>query len=196
MKKKSIAIIGEGETEWFYLDSLRVAQRYPFQMKPSFPQHSHWSYILKQAHQCQRDGYDIVICLIDMDVLHHKPSEMPLYRTAKSKAEKSGIQIIETNPCTEFWFLLHFLPHLSTKVYTTYEEVVSDLCKYLPKYEKSKKYFQRTPLYQYLTEHGDLSRATNHARQLLALAKQTPEDLHSYTHIHELLIYLDHLCQC
>lgn len=25
MKKKSIAIIGEGETEWFYLDSLRVA---------------------------------------------------------------------------------------------------------------------------------------------------------------------------
>lgn len=89
MKKKSIAIIGEGETEWFYLDSLRVARRYPFQMKPSFPQHSHWSYILKQAHQCQRDGYDIVICLIDMDVLHHKPSEMPLYRTAKSKAEKS-----------------------------------------------------------------------------------------------------------
>lgn len=65
-----------------------------------------------------------------------------------------------------------------------------------PKYEKSKKYFQRTPLYQYLTEHGDLSRATNHARQLLALAEQTPEDLHSYTHIHELLIYLDHLCQC
>lgn len=37
MKKKSIAIIGEGETEWFYLDSLRVARRYPFQMKPSFP---------------------------------------------------------------------------------------------------------------------------------------------------------------
>ena len=121
---------------------------------------------------------------------------MPLYRTAKSKAEKSGIQIIETNPCTEFWFLLHFLPHLSTKVYTTYEEVVSDLSKYPPKYEKSKKYFQRTPLYQYLTEYGDLSRATNHAHQLLALAEQTPEDLHSYTHIHELLIYLDHLCQC
>ena len=27
--KKSIAIIGEGETEWFYFDSLRVASRYP-----------------------------------------------------------------------------------------------------------------------------------------------------------------------
>lgn len=29
MAKKSIAIIGEGETEWFYLESLRVAKRYP-----------------------------------------------------------------------------------------------------------------------------------------------------------------------
>ena len=27
---KSIAIIGEGETEWFYFDSLRIARRFPF----------------------------------------------------------------------------------------------------------------------------------------------------------------------
>ena len=37
---KSIAIIGEGETEWFYFDSLRVACRYPFKVAPDFPQHS------------------------------------------------------------------------------------------------------------------------------------------------------------
>lgn len=36
--KKSIAIIGEGETEWFYFDSLRVACRYPFKVAPDFPQ--------------------------------------------------------------------------------------------------------------------------------------------------------------
>lgn len=38
--KKSIAIIGEGETEWFYFDSLRVACRYPFKVAPDFPRHS------------------------------------------------------------------------------------------------------------------------------------------------------------
>lgn len=37
---KSIAIIGEGETEQFYFDSLRVACRYPFKVAPDFPQHS------------------------------------------------------------------------------------------------------------------------------------------------------------
>ena len=44
---KSIAIIGEGETEWFYFDSLRVACRYPFKVAPDFPQHSDINHILK-----------------------------------------------------------------------------------------------------------------------------------------------------
>lgn len=42
---KSIAIIGEGETEWFYFDSLRIACRYPFKVAPDFPQHSDINHI-------------------------------------------------------------------------------------------------------------------------------------------------------
>ena len=38
--KKSIAIIGEGETEWWYFETLRVACRYKFKVAPDFPQHS------------------------------------------------------------------------------------------------------------------------------------------------------------
>ena len=44
---KSIAIIGEGETEWFYFDSLRIICRYPFKVAPAFPQHSDIYHILK-----------------------------------------------------------------------------------------------------------------------------------------------------
>ena len=44
---KSIAIIGEGETEWFYFDSLRVACRFPFKVAPDFPQHSDIRHVLK-----------------------------------------------------------------------------------------------------------------------------------------------------
>ena len=54
MAKKSIAIIGEGETEWFYLESLRVAKRYPFQMKPTFPKHSDWRYISSKLFNALR----------------------------------------------------------------------------------------------------------------------------------------------
>lgn len=130
-----------------------------------------------------------------MDVVYNKPTEKTPYLKAKAKAEKAKIKVIETNPCTEFWFLLHFLPNLSTKTYVSYDDVVKDLRRYFPGYEKSKKYFKKIQPYQYLAEYGDLERAVSYAKQLYTLAQQTPEDLHSYTQIHELLELLESIAQ-
>ncbi|MGI6242786.1 MAG: RloB family protein [Prevotella sp.] len=193
MAKKSIAIIGEGETEWFYFESMRILKRYSYQLKPTFPKHSDWRYIFEQARQCVSDGYDKVFCLIDMDVMHSKPNEMKSYQKEKKMIQNEKIVVFETNPCTEFWFLLHFLPTLSTKNYRNCDEVVLDLRKYLPGYEKSKKYFKRTNLYQHLTFHGDLHKAIQFADKLYKIAQDTPEDIHSYTQIHKILIELDSL---
>ena len=49
--KKSIAIIGEGETEWWYFDTLRVACRYKFKVAPDFPQHSDIPHMAKLAEE-------------------------------------------------------------------------------------------------------------------------------------------------
>ena len=110
---KSIAIIGEGETEWFYFDSLRIACRYPFKVAPDFPQHSDINHILKLVESYLNKQYDFIVCLFDMDRLFQFPSEMQLYQRAKkeySKKKYAGkVLFVETNPCTEFWFLLHFL---------------------------------------------------------------------------------------
>ena len=65
---KSIAIIGEGETEWFYFDSLRVACRYPFKVAPDFPQHSDIKHILKLVESYLNKQYDLsYACLIWTD---------------------------------------------------------------------------------------------------------------------------------
>lgn len=64
---KSIAVIGEGETEWFYFDSLRVACRYPFKIATDIPQHSDIPHMAKMAEQYVSKDYDIVVCLVDMD---------------------------------------------------------------------------------------------------------------------------------
>ena len=72
---KSIAIIGEGETEWFYFDSLRVACRYPFKVAPDFPQHSDINHILKlvesylNKHPRNRSQYE------------NRPLQEPQYRS-------------------------------------------------------------------------------------------------------------------
>lgn len=186
-KKFSVAIIGEGETEWFYFDALRVAERYPFSMKPTFPKHSDWKDILKKGKECLDKGFDRVFCLIDMDVLKTKPSELQSYEQSKKRRDIKGIDIIETNPCTEFWFLLHFLPEASTRAYQSYDALLPELRKYLPDYEKSKKYFQKNNLYTYLKEYGDLERAMTNAEKLSILAQDNPEDGIAYSQIYKIL---------
>lgn len=188
---KSIAIIGEGETEWFYFDSLRVACRFPFKVAPDFPQHSDIleSYIAKQ--------YDYIVCLFDMDRLYQYPSEMQQYQIAKKKYSTKKyvgrVMFIETNPCTEFWFLLHFLPNVVCKHYESYEQLLPELQKYMPGYEKTKRYFIRTNLYRYLTENGDLERAVQNSEKLCQLCKESPEDLKAYSEIHKVIELLNDL---
>ena len=181
--KKSIAIIGEGETEWFYFDSLRIACRYPFKVAPDFPQHSDIPHMAKLAESYVRCETDYVICLVDMDRLMQNPKEMDTYLRIRKKSSRK-IVWVETNPCTEFWFLLHFLPQLSVKHYDSYEQLIPELQRYMPGYEKTVRYFRKIKLYNYLTENGDLQRALSYAKELSRLSEAMPEDKIAYTQMH------------
>ena len=181
--KKSIAIIGEGETEWWYFETLRIACRYKFKVAPDFPQHSDIPHMAKLAEDYVKRETDYVVCLVDMDRLLRLPKEMATYQQLKKSSSRNVIWI-ETNPCTEFWFLLHFLPQLSTKHYETYEDVLPDLQRYMPGYEKTARYFRKNNLYKYLTEHGDMQRAIGYAEELTRLSEATPEDKLAYSQMH------------
>ncbi len=181
--KKSIAIIGEGETEWWYFETLRISCRYKFKVAPDFPQHSDIPHMAKLAADYVKRETDYVVCLVDMDRLLRLPKEMATYQQLKKSSSRNVIWI-ETNPCTEFWFLLHFLPQLSTKHYETYEDVLPDLQRYMPGYEKTACYFRKNNLYKYLTEHGDMQRAIGYAEDLTRLSEATPEDKLAYSQMH------------
>lgn len=189
----SIAIIGEGETEWFYFDSLRTAKRYPFKIAPAFPQHADISHFVKMATQFVNEGYDHVVCLIDMDRLLTHPTEMASYRSLRTKTERQypQIEFIETSPCTEFWFLLHFLSGLPRKHAISYNDLVPELQKYLPGYEKTRRYFRRTNIYNYLVANGSLELAMLNAERLSALSHKNPEDKLSYSEIHKVFRIID-----
>ena len=191
--KKSIAIIGEGETEWFYFESLRIARRYPFKLSPGFPQHADIEHILKLAKAKLAEHYDYVVCLIDMDRLYEKPAEMRKYQSFKSRKENRDIMFIETSPCTEFWFLLHFLPDNTVRRFQNYDQLIPELRKYMPGYVKTKHYFIRTKLYDYLVANGSLERAKTNAEKLTAMSKASPEDRIAYSEIHKVFELLDNL---
>lgn len=190
---KSVAIIGEGETEWFYFDSLRRTRRYSFKMAPAFPSHSDIKHILNLAERYDREGYDYVICLIDLDRIKQIPAEYKKYPKHKNEKKFKHVMFIETYPCTEYWFLLHFIPTLSTKVYNSYDELLPELQKYLPNYEKTKRYFTRTDLFCYLEEKGNLSLAMTNAAKLYELSKINPEECFSYSEIYKIIELLNNL---
>lgn len=191
--KKSIAIIGEGETEWFYFESLRVVCRYPYKLTPGFPQHADIEHILKLAKAKLAEHYDYVVCLIDMDRLYEKPAEMKKYLSFKSRKENRDIMFVETSPCTEFWFLLHFLPDNTVRRYQNYDQLIPELRKYMPGYEKTKRYFIKTKLYDFLRANGNLDRAKVNADRLSSMSKASPEDRIAYSEIHKVLDLLDNL---
>ena len=66
--RKSIAIIGEGLTEYRYVDDMRTTERYRFSLVPGIPKHSDIDDIVNMAKERVNAGYDYVLCL-----MHYMP---------------------------------------------------------------------------------------------------------------------------
>ena len=64
---------------------------------------------------------------------------------ARKLADAKGIHIAISNPCFEFWYLLHF--QYTTKFFKDYPAVKTALTAYLPDYEKAGD------MYAQLSEH-------------------------------------------
>lgn len=89
--RKSVAIIGEGLTEYRYVDDLRTTERYRFSLVPGIPKHPDLDDIVRLAVERLNAGYDYVLCLIDMDVVESDHDKMEHYLALK----KGNPQIID-----------------------------------------------------------------------------------------------------
>ncbi|KAA6351322.1 hypothetical protein EZS27_001285 [termite gut metagenome] len=190
--KVSIAIIGEGETEWFYFDSLRRSKRYSFSIEPSLPQHADIEHIMKLVSKAVFDQYDYVFCLVDMDRIMATPKERERYVKYVNTYKDTKVTFIESMPCTEFWFLLHFWEHCRTKIYPDYNSLLPELKKHLQGYEKTKDFFRKNSLYEILAKQGNLKRAKEFAEELTKKSKNnTLNETFSYSEIFRVLDALE-----
>lgn len=182
--RKSIAIIGEGLTEYRYVDDLRTTERYRFSLVPGIPKHSELDDIVKLAKERVDAGYDYVLCLIDMDVIEGDHDKMTHYRVLQKKYPE--IFFVESSPCTEYWFLMHYMPGASSKEYADYDAVARELKKHIPNYEKTETFFNKTHIYRELKEKGDMARAIEMSRELDQLREKEPEVYKSYSQMYKL----------
>lgn len=195
MSKKAIAVIGEGITEKYYIESLRGLSS--FQIKPNSLDRKASSLAkLEDSIQVSiREGYDEVYCLIDMDGKSDGITKTK-YLTLKqkyhnkihgkaSKGIRCKVVFIESERCTEIWFLYHFLKNSTTKKYNSYKELEQALHKHIPGYDKSERYFKslNKGLHNLLISKGSIESAVKNSESSL-LSKAKDNRNYTFSEIH------------
>jgi len=183
-RRKSVAVIGEGITEQRYIDGLRVAERYRFHLAPGLPKHSDIGDMVRLCEKKIREGYDYVVCLVDMDVILSSGEKTRQYE--RIRREHPQIIFVESNACIEYWFLLHFMNAVSSREFSTYESVVRELRKHVPNYDKTERFFNSVNMYEFLKRHGDMDRALELSRELDLLRRTRRDEYKSYSQMYRL----------
>lgn len=136
-ERKRVALIGDGKTEFAYIESLKIAFKDKlsvYSLKPRLPKDSS----VKELERFIVDNldYDKVLCIIDMDTKLKKQKELSDYLELKRKyRRKSHVIFYETHPCTELWFLYHF--QYTTAEFGLFEpDLKRQLERKIPGYEK------------------------------------------------------------
>ena len=84
----------------------------------------------------QEQGFDRVYCVFDRD--RHTTYHDALNKVSKTRLGKgSKLFAIPSVPCFEFWLLLHFT--CTTKPFDACAEIIKELEKYLPAYQKGNQ---------------------------------------------------------
>jgi len=173
-EKSKFAIVVEGECEFWYIQMLKRNEKLTnVTLKPEIPQRKRLSEQYAKVVELSND-YDKVYWIIDFDVINKETRETKKgIKTALQefreyyyniKNNHDNIIAIVNNPCFEFWILLHFED--SSRLYRSYDELVKQLKKHLPDYEKTQKYYTKQNKDIYLKLLEKLPAATSNAKKL------------------------------
>ena len=148
----TFSFVVDGETEIWYLQMLKRNERqFKINIEPKLPQKKSIEEQYKLVIQLSEREYSKVFWIVDLDTIIKESRETPKgkkspiqtfieLRKNLQKGYKNVIGII-SNPCLEFWFLLHF--EKTSKLFDTCGKAVIEFKKHLKNYEKTQKYFTK-----------------------------------------------------
>lgn len=99
--------------------------------------------IMKESNITYEEGFDTICIIVDRDKDSFTENQ---YEDVKSICKDKSFKLYVTNPCFEFWLLLHFSDAKeldnnklkeNPKMINKKRYVESELCKFFPKYKKS-----------------------------------------------------------
>lgn len=190
-QRKTTIIIGEGPTEFYYLNSLKDRFRVLQHIKPDSPKNTSLRELQRSIESSIQMGYSQVFCLIDMDTKKKDAKSMAEYQRLKKKyhnahiiKKRSGIdcqiRFYETERCTELFFVYYF--KYTTQKFQTSDDVESLLNK-ICGYDKTLKFFHGHPLHQFFEKQGgSFANAISNANKSLVEVRKGNRD-YTYSEI-------------
>lgn len=190
--RKSVLVVCPGKTEQGYIKSVKD-DRYRgmhIDLVPKLGKADKFSagFDFIKGEYSRGEPNRICIYVNDMDSIVAQDRKKQ-YEEAKHKALKASrgeLKVIESMPCIEFWFLLHF--YYTSKYYPTFESLKQEIKKSIPSYDKTEVWAQK--IYSILKDNTDA--AICNSKKSMA-QKLCNEGDCSYTNMHELFETLDEI---
>lgn len=163
--RKTFVVLGDGQTEQYYLKHLRAIKGYKYSIRPSL----FASITIERAgsliDEYLSGGCDQIIYFTDYDTIVNQNKVAEFEKLKGKYAETPEVLIGETMPSIEFWFLLHFLK--TTREFNNANEAVALLLKYLPGYSKGEAYLKNSKWVETLCSNGKLEIACSNSSTIL-----------------------------
>ena len=162
----TILLVVEGTTEKIYFERLKGLERYSsLKIRPDLPKHSNLTTLLDYAKKEQKSGaYDYVWLLFDRDILltQNLPKTTLDLINNPEKLKNQGIDIADSMPCFEIWFLLHYC--LPKQTYQNQDKLIEELCKHIPNYCKKQEWLDKNDIYSMLKDK--INKALENSKKL------------------------------
>lgn len=179
-------ILGEGKvTEYYYFKHLCHLIRCPAEIdKSNFGRKAIGDFEDKIEQVLKGKGSVVVV--FDADVMASSETERRRLQAIKDKYRNNeNVLICDSYPCIEYWFLLHYAD--THKLYSAprlSDEVVKDLCDYIPAYSKQGKWVEDSRWVAALRAEGQEQAACERAVKYAEDSKQY-SDGQSYTNLYK-----------
>jgi len=135
------------------------------------------------ANRMEAHRYDRVWCVFDVEIPHKNVS----LAQALDKAKANGIRLAVSNPCFEFWVLLHF--ERTARLFRDCHDVVCDVRKHVRHYKKG------IDLYPSLSDKTTTAIKNAQSVDRHHLPETRPAECNPSTGVHRLVQYLRQMAQ-
>ncbi len=176
----SYAVIGDGQTELFYLEHLKKINNYGYSIRPRFFDKISIDDADRMIKELLDGGTNKVIYLTDYDTVVSGETKVRYNKLISDYKDEKHVMICETMPSIEFWFLLHY--QYTTRPFRNSNEAEAALKKYLPDYNKSKVYLENDKWFKELIRDNKQDKANENAIRLLS-EKDKENEYFPYTKI-------------